>query len=52
MKALFVVIIFIWLFVGFLGILSCKANRVNYEMIIFMFFAPFIPLVAKVCGLL
>ena len=51
MKALFVIIIFIWLFVGFLGDLHAKDNHVNYEMIIFMFFAPFIPLVAKMCGL-
>ena len=49
---IFCVVIFVWFFVGFLGGLHCKENRVNYEMLIFMAFAPFIPLVAKACGLL
>ena len=48
---IFCVVIFIWLFVGFLGGLHSKENRVNYEMLIFMAFTPFIPLIAYACGL-
>ena len=48
---IFCVIIFIWCFVGFLGGLHCKENRVNYELLIFMAFVPFIPLIAYACGL-
>lgn len=52
LKVIFVLIIVVWLFVGSLGVLHCKENRVNYEMIVFMLFVPFIPLIAKACGLL
>lgn len=52
LKVIFVLIIIVWLFVGFLGNLHCKENRVNYEMIVFMLFVPFIPLIAKACGLI
>ena len=51
----FVVIILIWLFVGFLGIMQNvrkDSNRVNYEMILFFLSVPFIPVVAKFCGLI
>ena len=50
LKALFCVIIVLWVFVGFCGVLHCKENRTNYEMITFMTFAPFIPFIAKICG--
>ena len=52
MKLVFCFIVLIWLFVGFLGNLHCKENRVNYEMIVFMLFFPFIPFIAKACGLI
>ena len=52
MKILFVAFILIWGFVGFLGILNCKADRPNYEMMIFMFSFPFVPFVAHLCGLI
>lgn len=50
----FMVTIFVWLFMGFLGIVL-NAKRIqgpNFPMISFLLFVPFIPLVAKVCGLL
>ena len=52
MKLVFVGIILAWAFVGFLGGLHAKYNRVNYEMIIFTAIFLFLPLIAKVCGLL
>lgn len=52
MKILFVIIILIWAFIGFLGVLNCKKDRVNFEMIIFLTTVPFIPMVAKWCGLI
>lgn len=52
MKILFVIVILIWGFVGFLGIMNCKAERPNYEMMIFMFSFPFVPFVAHFCGLI
>lgn len=48
----FCIIIILWLFIGVLGGLHAKENRVNYEMLFFMSFAPFIPLIAKFCNLL
>ena len=50
-EIIFVIGIFVWNFIGFLGIMHCKDNRINYEMIIFMALVPFIPLFAKVFGL-
>jgi hypothetical protein len=52
MKLVFCLIILVWLFVGFLGLLHCKKNRVNYEMIAFVLFSLFVPLIAKACGLI
>lgn len=51
-KIIFVIGILIWCFIGFLGVLHTKDDRVNYEMIIFMMIAPFTPLFARMCGLL
>ena len=51
----FVLIILVWLFMGFLGIIQNArkdSNRINYEMIVFFLFVPFIPIVAMVCGLI
>ena len=50
-KIIFVIGILIWCFIGFLGGLHAKENRVNYEMIIFIALAPFIPIFAIACGL-
>ena len=52
MKLVFVIIIGIWVLVGLKGIRACKENRTDWEIIAFMCFVPFIPLVAKLCGLL
>ena len=54
MKIVFVIIIPIWCFLGFLGIMQNMRNtsRINFEMIFFCLFALFIPLIAKWCGLL
>ena len=54
MKIVFIIIILIWCFLGFLGILQNTRNnsRINFEMIFFCLIIPFIPLIAKWCGLL
>lgn len=51
-KIIFVIGILIWLFIGFLGGLHAKVNRINYEMIIFILLFLLMPFFAKVCGLL
>lgn len=49
---IFVIVVFIWCFIGFLGGQHANEKRVNYEMIIFLALAPFIPIFAMVfCGL-
>lgn len=50
-KIIFVIVVLIWCFIGFLGGLHANEHRINYEMIIFMALAPFIPILAIVCGL-
>lgn len=50
-KIIFVIGIIIWCFIGFLGVLHAKEDRVNYEIIIFMALAPFILIFAMFCGL-
>lgn len=54
MKIVFVIIILVWCFLGFLGIVQNMRHnsRINFEMIFFFLFVPFIPLIAKWCGLL
>lgn len=46
---IFIVIVAVWLFVGFCGVMNCKANRVNWEMLFFMFFVPFLALIGHIC---
>jgi len=48
---MFIICILIWALVGFHGILNCKTERINYEMLIFLGTAPFIPLIAKIFGI-
>ena len=43
----FALILIIWAGFGLAGVWNCKADRINYEMLIFMGSAPFLPLVAK-----
>ncbi len=54
MKFVFVAVILIWAFMGFLGVVldSFDIKMPNIPMIAFMVFVPFIPFVAKICRLL
>lgn len=51
MMILFNIIILAWVIIGFLGVVEqmLKKFKINYFMIIFMLFVPFIPLVVKFC---
>lgn len=49
---IFGIILIIWLLIGFVGMISAKTNKINWFMIGFMVFSPFIPVIAKVCGML
>lgn len=51
MKFVFAGIVGVWCLVGMLGCLNAKADRVNYEMIIFLLFIPALPFIAMACGL-
>lgn len=55
MKDVFCFIIGVWLFSGVAGIAQEITNDsdsgINWEMLLFCLFVPFIPIVAKVCGL-
>ena len=44
---IFMIFILVWSFVGICGVVNCKKDRVNYEMIAFLVVVPFIPLIAK-----
>lgn len=48
----FALICFAWILIGFAGGLNCKAERVNYEMLIFWGAAPFLPIIAKIFGIM
>ena len=49
---MFAVILTCWAIIGFVGVKNCKADRVNYEMLIFLGFVPFIPMLAKIFQIL
>lgn len=49
---LFIFIILLWLLTGITGVIKCKDEGINWCIIIFMCFVPFIPVVARVCGLI
>lgn len=51
-KIIFVIGILIWCFIGFLGGLHARENRVSYEMIAFVILALLIPIFARICGLI
>lgn len=51
-KCIFVIIIFLWLFDGFLGLLNCKKDIGSLFMALFYIFVIFIPIIAHWCGLL
>ena len=50
----FIATILIWMFMGFLGIVfdAKQIDAPNFPMISFLIFVPFIPIIAKVCGIL
>ena len=50
-KIIFTIIMVIWFIIGNIGIINAKSHKTNWFMIISLLFVPFIPLVAKVCGL-
>lgn len=54
MKELFVLIVVLWGIFGLMGIIhNCSYNpRVNWCMILFLLTVPFMPLFAKMCGLI
>jgi hypothetical protein len=41
-KIIAIIIISIWAIMGVIGVLRCKENRVNIEMLFFLFSAPFL----------
>lgn len=49
---IFALFLIIWACIGLLGIIKCKTNRINYEMLIFLAVAPIIPLIAKLFEIL
>jgi hypothetical protein len=52
-KIIFCIIIAIWFFIGVVGGgFRAKENRVNYELMFFIIFSLFIPVIAKMCGLM
>lgn len=51
MMWVFAGIIAIWLFVGFVAMLNAKNDRGSTLLGVFMTFVPFIPLIAKMCGM-
>lgn len=53
MQTIFVCVALVWLGLGFMGILHCKdVGGLNWWMLGFLLLVPFLPLVAKVCGLI
>lgn len=48
----FALICFAWCLIGFAGVLNCKEDRVNYEMLIFWGFALLLPTLANFFGIL
>lgn len=54
MKELFVLIVILWGIFGLIGITHNYSYnpRVNWGMILFLLTVPFLPLFAKMCGLM
>lgn len=49
---LFIIIITLWFAVGCVGTMRAKEDRINWEMIIILILAPFLPIIARLCGLI
>ena len=52
MMAIFIIYIIVWVAFGLWGCMRCKDNSVNWPMFVFMAMIMFIPIVAKLGGLL
>ena len=52
MKVLFIFILFVWCCLGTFGVLRCKEERPNYEMLLFLIIVPLIPLIAHFCKII
>lgn len=50
-KVIFVGFIFTWMVIAMIGLYNYNKPRVHWELIVFLLVVPFIPLVAKLCGL-
>lgn len=50
-EIIFTIVILIWIFCGFMGMLHCNNGKVNYWFIIFFLAAPFLVAIAKIYGL-
>jgi len=44
---IFLIIVCLWLTIGIIGIINSKKNRIDFEMMIFLAFSIFIPILAK-----
>ena len=49
---IFSIIIFIWGLLGICGLINCKKERIIWELLIFGIMMPFLPVFAKLCGLI
>ena len=48
---IFVVVVALWLLIGFLGMLGGNSDGTNWWMVAFMVCFPFLPIVAALCGM-
>lgn len=49
---MFIIITFIWLALGFIGLLRMNKNQINFCFLIFMLALPFFPIIASACGIM
>ena len=48
----FALFLIVWACIGLFGVINCKTDRINYEMLAFIAITPVIPLIAKFFGIL
>lgn len=51
---MFIAVIFVWVLLGFFGVFlrSMDVDFINWPMVVFFLAVPFLPIIAKVCGLI
>ena len=49
---IFSIVLFTWGFLGVCGLINCKKERIIWELLIFGITIPFLPVIAKLCGLI